>query len=309
MSSSLNINTYTHLLFLLLMIVVQAVPVVGLATNPPDSIHIDSLPKPSKYQGYRLYLTQIKVEKRSSDWFRMTFSAINTGERDIDFSIKGREHWVQVLFDQSLIENNLGGFRDNIRQALYDANFKLPAGKITKNKELKVLKIISWAKKTPDATANANVIEVVEPTEKTTINEDALLKKMSNCPDLMLTGLKILEQKKKHTLLEYTVKNIGKGPIALRQKKNGEDVFIGIRIFLSGAAQVTRASKELDGTSLFAPYYKKELYPSESITHQVKVYTRDRTDFLKYLVFQIDSYLFGDECDRRNNEKSVDLSK
>ena len=276
-----SIKNSTFLFFLLLSAAMVSVPLDGLEATTTTRIHLDSLPKPSKYQGYRLYVTQINIEKQTDDWIRMTCTIINTGEREVDFSKKGREHWVQVFFDPSLVENKMGGFKDNVRQALYDVNLKLAAGKIVTSQELKVQKIISWGKPAETPTVNATTIKVIEDTPVTEINDEALLKKMEHCPDLIFSGLKIVEQKKKYTTLEYSIKNIGKGPIPLRQKKNGQDIYIGIRVFLSGAAQVTRASKEIESVALEAPYYKKDLYPHESLTLTVKVNTKDKTDFLK----------------------------
>lgn len=267
---------------------------------------LDTLPKPSKYQGYRLYLTQINVLKETNNWVKINFSVINTGNREVDFGQKGREHWVQVLFDDSIRSSKLGGFQDNIRQGLYNANFKLAPGKIATDQELKFPKVLKWSQPKKEETEEEVIV-----LNKKVINEPVvaaeLIENREKCPDLTFSKFKIVEKGKKHVVLEYSVKNVGKGPAVLQKKEKGDDLLIGIRVFLSGAPVVSRASKELGMDFLRVPYYKKELYPDEEITQQTKIQTKGKTSFLKYLVLQIDSYQLMQECDRRNNEGAVEL--
>lgn len=281
-----------------------------LSHRAPCAVHrspsLDTLPKPSKYQGYRLFITQIKVEKEASNWVRINFTAINTGDREVDFGQKGREHWVQVLFDDSIRSSKLGGFKDNIRQGLYNDNFKLDVGKIATDQEIKFSKILEWSQPKEEKQASDVVILTAKIGEESTIDEQ-MIEEVENCPDLVFSNFKIVEKKKKYVVIEYSVKNIGKGPALLKKKEKGADVLIGLRVFLSGAPVVSRASKELGMDVLRVPYYKKDLYPDEEITQQIEVKTRDKTTFLKYLVMQIDSYQLMRECDRRNNEEAVEL--
>lgn len=266
----------------------------------------DTLPKPSKYQGYRLYLTQIKVEKETSNWVRIKFTAINTGEKEVDFGKKGREHWVQVLFDDSIRSSKLGGFRDNIRQGLYNIDFKLDPGKIVTEQELKFSKILEWSQPQKDE-IESEVIVLTPKVADEPVAAEEIIADQENCADLIFSDFKIVETKKKHVVIEYSVKNIGKGPAPLKKKENGKENLIGLRVFLSGAPVVSRASKELGADVLRVPYYQKALYPGDKITQQTEVQTKGKTNFLKYLVMQIDSYRLMRECDRRNNESSVIL--
>jgi hypothetical protein len=267
---------------------------------------LDTLPKPSKYQGYRLYLTQIKVEKETNNWVRITFTAINTGEKEVDFGKKGREHWVQVLFDDSIRRSKLGGFRDNIRQELYNINFKLEPGKIVVDQELKFSKILEWSQpKTKESESEVIVLSSKVVEER--LEAEDIIADQEKCADLVFSDFKIVEKGKKHVVLEYAVENIGKGPAPLKIKEKGEDILIGLRVFLSGAPIVSRASKELGMDVLRVPYYQKELYPGEKIIQQTEIQTKAKTKFLKYLVLQIDSYRLMRECDRRNNESAVIL--
>lgn len=280
-----------------------------LSHRAPWAVHrppSDTLPKPSKYQGYRLFITQIKVEKETNNWVRINFTAINTGDKEVDFGKKGREHWVQVLFDDSIRSSKLGGFKDNIRQGLYNMNFKLAVGKIATDQEVKFSKILEWSQ--PKEEKKESEVIILTPTigEETTIDEE-FIESAENCPDLVFSNFKIVETARKHVVIEYSVKNIGKGPALLKKKENGQEMLVGLRVFLSGAPVVSRASKELGLDILRVPYYKKELYPDEEITQQTEIKTKGKTTFLKYLVMQIDSYQLMRECDRRNNEAAVEL--
>lgn len=267
---------------------------------------LDSLPKPSKYQGYRLYITQIKIEKETSTWVRINCTVINTGTKEVDFEKKGREHWVQVLFDDSIRSSKLGGFRDNIRQGLYNINFKLEPGKIATSQEVKFSKILEWSQPQKEETAS-EVIVLSSKVVEEPLEDEEIIADQENCADLIFSDFKIVETKKRHVVIEYSVKNIGKGPAPLQNKEKGKDNLIGLRVFLSGAAAVSRASKELGMDVLRVPYYQKELYPGDKITQQTEVQTKGKTIFLKYLVMQIDSYRLMRECDRRNNESAVIL--
>ena len=160
---------------------------------------IDTLPKPSKYQGYRLYITQIKVEKETNSWVRINCTVINTGTKKVDFGEKGREHWVQVLFDDSIRSSKLGGFRDNIRQGLYNINFKLDPGKIIIEQEIKFSKILEWSQPKQEET-ESEVIVLTPKVADEPVDEEEIIADQENCADLVFSDFKIVETRKKYVV-------------------------------------------------------------------------------------------------------------
>lgn len=90
-----------------------------------------------KYRGYRLELYGFELVKKTDNWIKVRFSAVNTGRMDVDLSHKGREHWVQFNFDRSVFDQKLGGYREHIKYQLAKDGFKLPAGERREKIEVK----------------------------------------------------------------------------------------------------------------------------------------------------------------------------
>jgi hypothetical protein len=281
-----------------------------------------------KYRGYRLDLTQFEVQKRTDDWVKIRCTIVNSGRVNVDFSKKGTEHWVQVNFDQSLFDNKLGGLRENIRQALYDDDFKLPAGQTLREKELKVFFLLP--KKNAAAKPRNEGFEVkpeiatneepesenpavltggkggveddptTQPTTKPGISDD--------CPDIYFQRLRVIEQDDKWATIEYNIANKGHGLFKLFDKEAKNEERLIVKAFISGVPTLSRGALPV-GTQVIKPQpgQSGDLLPGDVFTGRMKIDVRKKTRYMKSLILSLDSDQFKLECDKTNNADAVIL--
>lgn len=277
-----------------------------------------------KYRGYRLEMTDVALLKRTDDWVKIRFNIVNSGRMNVDFSKKGTEHWVQFVFDHTLFSNKLGGLRENIRQTLYDENFKLEAGKILQGKELKVPVVI--IKKAVDEPAVAEGFEtkVGTSTEMPEAEDPLFMGKggeeepttapsiqpgiADDCPDIYFQRLRILQQDDKWATIEYTIANKGFGIFKLFDKGGKIEEKLVIKAFISGVPTLSRGALSAGGQIVKPlPGQSGDLLPGDTYTGQMKVDVRKKTRYLKSLILSLDSDQFKFECDKTNNTDAVIL--
>jgi len=275
----------------------------------------DTLHPPKKYLGYRLNVQSVKQIKESGSWFKISFTAINIGRQDIDFSQPGVADWVQIIFDSSLYEREIGDYAEQIKQAFVDQNFELRAGKIAKNQTLKV------SKRLP-ASAQNQTVGNPSPKAKTTegfvftakktspFSQEELLREKNECPDLIIEEIKVLHHSKKWIELEYTIANIGKGPATIYG--GGEDkatASLAIRAHLSGVPRLSKGAIPVGRVLVKGGLEDKSglLHPNERFVAKIKVDTRSKTRYMNILILSLETNQLNYECDRTNNTKAIEL--
>ena len=286
---------------------------------PQDASDEDTV----KYRGYRLELINFEILKQTDDWVKIRFDVVNSGRMDVDFSKKGTEHWVQFRFDHSLFSYKLGGLRENIRQTLYDENFKLAAGQTLQHKDLKV-PVVMFIKTAPPppvtdgfetkvgtmppVISEADEPEMLtgkggeeEPTNDSTIQPGI----KDDCPDIYFYRLRIIEQDDKWATLEYTIGNKGHGAFKLFDK-NLERVLI--KAFISGVPTLSRGALPVgEQVVKLQPGQPNDLQPGGTFTGRIKLDVRKKTRYMKSLILSLDSDQFKLECDKTNNTGAVIL--
>jgi hypothetical protein len=275
----------------------------------------DTIKPPEEYMGYRLHLSNIQVLKKTDNWMRIQFSVINTGRSDVNFAKDGTEHWVQFFFDNSLYESKLGGWKDQIRYAFYKSNFKLKAGKIAKDAELKVdtnTPIIS-----SDAVLSSEEKKEDEGTTKIVfaagsdkeITEKDIRQSKIQCPDLVIEKIEVKKQSKKWATLEYTLKNIGKGPVDLIERVGPDPIKLAIRAHISGVATLSKGALSIGGAFVGEDISEKDitLYPDGEYKSIIKLDIRNKTRYMKTIILSLDTHEIPYECDRTNNTNAIEL--
>lgn len=278
-----------------------------------------------KYRGYRLEITEMAILKQTDDWVKISFTIVNSGRMNVDFSKKGTEHWVKFVYDQSVFSNKLGGLRENIQQKLYDDDFKLEAGQALRNKELKVPTLI--IKKSSQPTAVTEVLETktgspasLSEAEDSSIlvgkgGEEEPLNNSSvqpgigdDCPDIYFLRLRILQQDDKWATLEYTISNKGHGAFKLFDETGEVKEKLLVKAFISGVPTLSRGALSVGG-QIVKPLAGQSgmLLPDQTYTGQMKVDVRKKTRYMKSLILSLDSDQFKLECDKTNNTDAVIL--
>ncbi|MBI5914677.1 MAG: hypothetical protein HY842_04820 [Bacteroidetes bacterium] len=274
-----------------------------------------------KYRGFRLDLTNFEVVKRTDDWVRVRFTVINSGRMDVDFSKKGTEHWVQINFDPTLFDNKLGGLRDNLRQALYDDNFVLAAGKIQRDKELKVPVVLLQKPGKPEEKPAG--FATIEPAEKESVEAGFAAKggeeepvqpsaespnTPADCPDIFFNQLRIVEQDDKSATVEYTIENKGQGIFKLFEKGSNSEEKLVVKAYISGVPVLSRGALPLGGQMVKAQSGQSgDLLPGDTYSGRMRLDVRKKTRYMKSLILSLDSDQFKFECDKTNNTGAVIL--
>lgn len=275
-----------------------------------------------KYQGYRLDFTNFKIIKKTGFWVKLQFTVINSGRKDIYFSKKGTEHWVQFNYDPSLFDLKLGGLRENIKYVLSENNFSLAAGQSIRNMELKVPTFLPGQRqpdREPDISFSERKTQQDNGESEAPVftskggNEDTLPmpelpdNNLEKCADILFTHLQIIEQDDKWATVEYTIVNQGKGNFHLfGTGEAGEK--LAIRAYISGAPVMSRGALPIGGEFIRAASgHAPDLRPSENFTGRIRLDIRKKTRYLKSLILSLESDQFASECDKTNNTKAVIL--
>jgi hypothetical protein len=278
-----------------------------------------------KYRGYRLEITEVAILKQTADWVKISFTVVNSGRMNVDFSKKGTEYWVKFVYDQSLFSNKLGGLRENIQQKLFDEGFKLPAGQSLHKKELKVPTLILQKPAQPEvvsegfetkAGTQTNLPEADDPSmligkggeEEPTNNAPVQPGIADDCPDIYFLRLRILQQDDKWATIEYTIANKGFGSFKLFDKTGDVKEKLVIKAFISGVPALSRGALSVGGQIVKPlPGQSGDLLPGDTYTGQMKVDVRKKTRYMKSLILSLDSDQFKLECDKTNNTDAVIL--
>lgn len=292
-----------------------------MITNAKVSKHcstIDTITPPKEYLGYRLFLSAIKVQKKTDNWVRIQFNLTNTGRNDVDFDKKGTEHWVQFQFDNSLFESKLGGLRTQIRYAFYKSGFKFKMGQTYSEQVLKVEVFPSELnRRKPSIAKTKTPSKEVKPKEKTVFatvsgqpkTEKEIEHQKVQCPDLVIEEIKVISETKKWLTIEYTLTNIGRGPIDLIERAGSQKIKLAVRAHISGVPKLSKGALPIGGGYVGLDYKDKgiTLFQGDQHKEKLKVDIRSKTKYMKHLILSLDANAIRYECDRTNNTNAIEL--
>ena len=135
---------------------------------------------------------------------------------------------------------------------------------------------------------------------------EELLEETNYCPDLIFDTLKVIKKSEKTAWVEFTIKNIGKGPAQLYNHEEEERPF-GIRAFISGSTFISKGSVTIGGHTIDEGLgeVKGILQPGETYKETVQFDIRKMTRYMPVLILSLDAFLKLRECDRTNNTAHI----
>lgn len=298
-----------------------------------------------KYRGYRVELYNFEVLKKTDDWVKVRFAAVNTGRMAVKLETKTL-HWVQFNFDQSIFSEKLGGYREHIQYQLARDGFKLDIAELKEKVEVKFPVILPAAarvkssppvvkketnsassKKKPPARevpifappSDKNNTSPVHPDVAKNPEPRAEVVKLKDepkkidkpekiCPDILFKDLRIIKEDEKWATLEYTIVNEGEGTFHLFETAKGKDDGLIIRAYISGVETLSRGALPIGG-QIVQPGagVKNELKKGDEYKAQLKLDIRKKTRYMKSLILKLDGAQYAIECDRKNNTAAVIL--
>lgn len=260
---------------------------------------IDTLPLKKKYQGYRLQITNIKVEKKKGNQRKIKCTLINTGREKVRLPIKSSTGTNVLLdFDKSLEANGLTAYKINLERALFRKKFILDAGKIASNFEIKFnISQEQLAKNKPKE------VKVKEEKTATAVATSTQIYHEDYCPDIQLDTVFILKRKKRTVEIAFKITNYGKGPAPLFGETEATEDNVAIRAYASGTPKLSRGDLILGGAFIEGGMEDKNgvLLPNESFSGSFTVETRKKTRHMPYFILSLDVYQALWECNERNN--------
>ena len=145
--------------------------------------------------------------------------------------------------------------------------------------------------------------------EKKSLEE--ILAEKENCPDLVIESMNLIKFNNKKAVIEYTLKNVGKGPASIYDPSDKKGNAFGIRAYISGSDQITKGSFNVGGFYTERGLDKSNgmLNPNETFTETIEIDIRRKSRYMKVLIFSADAFLKLQECDRTNNTNHIILEK
>ncbi len=317
----------------LLILALLLFPFVNLLGSPLDSIqelpHIDN----PEYIGYRMALVNLSVSPdKSKNTYKITFTAINTGRKDLLFGKKiSKPPQLVINFDHSLMDTGLSDHVETIRTAVINENFHIAPGKIAEARTVKVK--LSQSPKPPQEVFEpmetnpqkpGTGIELPEKEEQFTAKaapmddfENALLGAPAHqydenaCSDLVFESIKVVKKSKGKVTLEYTIINNGEGPAKLVHSQKQAHKNLAFQAYLSSKDKITKSSFSLENSFIEKGLKDSngKLYPGQRFTGTVKINVQKMTKFTPFVILELDPYLSVHECDKTNNKLGVQVGE
>jgi len=135
------------------------------------------------------------------------------------------------------------------------------------------------------------------------IDSQAQSDNKASCSDLVIGAIDILEIQEKCLILQYTVYNQGTAPANLFGPKRKRTDNTVVRAYFSGDEQLNRGDIAAGATFI----YQKDV-PNNGILSNGKYYTgiievdrRKQSNYLAFILLQVDALGTLRECDETNN--------
>ena len=278
------------------------------------------------YTGYRVYLANLRVLQQSDNMLKIAFQTVNTGRQDLEFGQENTESMQKMVvrFDPVFEQGKMQPHLNDIITALKREEFAVVAGKISPKREMEVslnngnsgaapapseiVTEISTPTPTTPTPTTPTVIEEKEPVIETTSTpiDESVYYDPQTCPDLQIEAIRVAKQKKNYIIIEYTIKNIGKGPANLEGNTKSKDDNIAVKAFMTSSSKLNKGALVLGG-DVVGNRSKNAgpLMPGESHTTKIRLETNSMTKFTPVIILELDTFGQVRECDETNNKNHI----
>ena len=276
------------------------------------------------YAGYRVYLANLEVLKQDDTSLKVAFHTVNTGRQDLEFG-KGNTESMQkmvVRFDPSFENGKMQPYLMDIITSLKQEEFSVVAGKISDRREMNVpLNYASSGASPPlletlTKTTPTKISEPVPPTdiedttvdltEETTLDKHLQYYDPETCPDLRIETIKVVKQKKNYVIIQYTIKNVGKGPANIEGDSKGEEDNIAVKAFMTSSEKLNKGALVLGGDVIENRSKNAgPLLPGETHTNKIRLDINTMTKFTPVIILELDTFGQVRECDETNNKNHI----
>ncbi|MFK8057396.1 MAG: hypothetical protein AB8F78_14825 [Saprospiraceae bacterium] len=269
---------------------------------PSDTL----MPSGISYVGYRIYIRNVSVVKQKGKEFLLRMEVVNTGKRPISFGPGFPARYLQTRFDESLKASGLLPLGPQIREGLLNTRESMDVGAWNKDVELLVRSDVEIKYEKLSRDNFERVSSTIQRRPSTSsraaqAQKDASAKTPSDCIDLTLSEVKVLQQNKKTAMVQLTITNSGSTDFPLDNVDEG----LSLTMFVSGSPRLSSSSKRIEQINL-ADRLKAQgqaaLAKGENIVLLERVDVSKATRYTAVLIAQLDSGQVLSECSETNNE-------
>ena len=272
------------------------------------------------YTGYRVYLANLTVLQQSDNMLKIAFRTVNTGRQDLEFGQENTESMQKMVvrFDPEFEQGKMQPHLNDIITALKRQEFAVVAGKVSPQREMEVRLNSGNSGAAPAPSEIVSEISTPTPTTPTVIEEEPVIETMptpvdesayydpQTCPDLQIEAIRVAKQKKNYVIIEYTIKNIGKGPANLEGNTKSKEDNIAVKAFMTSSSKLNKGALVLGG-DVVGNRSKNAgpLMPGESHTTKIRLETNTMTKFTPVIILELDTFGQVRECDETNNKNHI----
>lgn len=285
------------------------------------------------YTGYRVYLANVKVLQQTDKMLKIAFRTVNTGRQDLEFGRGNTEDMQKIVvrFDPVFENGKMKPHLADIIASLKKQSFSVVAGKIGRLQEMEVqltsansgaapppAEIISEVttpvppatpivKTTPTPSdEEVKIEEEIVETTNTEIPDESLYLDPATCPDLQIESIRVAKQKKNYVIIEYTIKNNGKGPANIEGPSKSQDDNIAVKAFMTSSSKLNKGALVLGGDVVENRSKNAgPLLPGETHTTKIRLDTNTMTRFTPVIILELDTFGQVRECDETNNKNHI----
>jgi len=129
------------------------------------------------------------------------------------------------------------------------------------------------------------------------------------CPDLLISEYKIAKSTQNYIWIEFTIVNRGRKTANIFETNSELNNHFLVKAILSTSYELSKVYWDA-GTKIIDKGLRSRnglINPQESYTDLIKIDLEGKTKFHKYIILQLDPYLVVPDCNRNNNNLTIQL--
>ena len=223
-----------------------------------------------------------------------------------------------VRFDPAFENGKMQPYLMDIIASLKQENFTVIAGKISDRREMEVplnyasggaspaVSEILLDTGSPNKPESAPSIDIAETTIEHPLEKDLQYYDPETCPDLRIETIKVVKQKKNYVIIQYTIKNVGKGPADIEGNSKGQEDNIAVKAFMTSSEKLNKGALVLGGDVIENRSKNAgALLPGETHTSNIRLDINTMTEFTPVIILELDTFGQVRECDETNNKNHI----
>ena len=116
----------------------------------------------------------------------------------------------------------------------------------------------------------------------------------------------MVKQKKNFVIIEYTIKNVGKGPADIDGDSKVEEDNIAVKAFMTSSEKLNKGALVLGGDVVENRSKNAgPLLPGETHVNQIRLDINTMTKFTPVIILELDTFGQVRECDETNNKNHI----